>query len=109
MDKATFFSTAAHEQTTAVELSMGTVHVRALTRAEVDGAVVTDDELMSEANTFAAAVTDPQMTGAEWREWFGHGLVSDYVKLAEVVKEVSGIGKDAAKSAVRRAPKRRKH
>jgi hypothetical protein len=108
MDRTTFFSKPASQHAMPVELSVGTVHVRGLTRDEVESTKVKGDDLASEANLFAKAVTDPVMDPEEWREWFTSATVGDYALLANGVAEVSGIGVDATKSVVRGASRRRK-
>lgn len=106
MDKEMFFSKAALDQTTEVELSVGTVRVRSLTRMEIDQATKDGDPITSEANTFSYAVIDPVMDPAEWRQWFESATVGDYTRLADAVQEVSGLGKKEATKSVRGAKKR---
>jgi hypothetical protein len=108
MDKAGMFANKANARTKKVELSVGVVVVRALTRGQVEDTKVKGDDAASEANLFSVAVVDPEMTPDEWREWFDTATVGDYALLARAVSEVSGIGIDAQKSPVRGTPKRRK-
>lgn len=107
MDKETLFSRPVTELHTAVELSMGTVQVRGLTRAEVEQ-TGTLDGLDREAATFALAVVDPVMDPEEWLAWFSSGSVGDWTLLSEAVQEASGLGEKEATKSVRAGTKRRR-
>lgn len=107
MDKETLFSRPVAELPESVELSMGTVQVRGLTRSEVERTAKLEG-LAREAATFALAVVDPVLDQEEWLSWFDTASVGDWTVLSEAVQEVSGLGKESAKSPVRAGTRRRK-
>lgn len=82
-----------------VELEVGTVRVRGLTRAEVKACRDKDDDLQ-ENRIIAAAMVDPELTPAEVAEWLDNAPAGEAVAVMEAIKGLSALDEGAAKSGV---------
>lgn len=82
-----------------VEVDVGTVRVRGLTKDEVvscrdaDGGTI-DVELL------ALGMVDPELTADEVTEWLSTAPAGDYVRVMTALSELSGIDEGADKSGV---------
>lgn len=101
MDKADLLN-GGDVETGEVSTRRGTVTVRGLSRFELHlSGKGTEDTGLIEARTIAYAMVDPKMTVAEVREWQKvPGTAGDFQKVAERVRELSGLTEGAGKSAV---------
>ena len=82
-----------------VQVDVGTVRVRALTRAEVvqcrDATGKTID-----VELIALSMVDPKLTVEEAGVWLETAPAGDYVKVLTAVSELSGLAEGADKSGV---------
>lgn len=104
VDKAALFRARCPEED--VELpGVGTVRVRALTRAEVIeiGKGVNDGKDM-EPYSLSLAMVDPQLTEDEVRQWTQVATFGELEKLNHVVNRLSGIAGRADKEAYKSPP-----
>ena len=83
---------------------VGTIRVRALSRAEVDQLrELKDDNAAAERMILAAGLVDPKLTEAEvgqWQQAATHGEVN---AVAEVIGQLSGLYEGADKEAYKSA------
>lgn len=105
MDKSALLgrSTTAPTDTVDVEVDgeTVTVTVRGLSRAEYVVATKGDDQLQSERRLLALALVDPVMAEHDVAAWQKlPGTTMEINRVCMKVNELSGIGKDAAKSEV---------
>lgn len=102
IDKATLLGTTYSEED--VELSIGTVRVRGLSRAEVlryqGGA---KDAVEFEVQLLSAALVDPALTEAEARELLNVSPAGVLEPLTDVIKRLSGLEPGAAKATFQAA------
>lgn len=97
IDKATLLGATFAEED--VELSIGTVRVRGLSRAEVlryQGSV--RDAVEFEVQLLAAALVDPALTVDEVRELLDKIPAGVLEPLTDVIKRLSGMEPGAAKA-----------
>lgn len=82
-----------------VEVDVGTVRVRALTRAEV---VQCRDETGKtvDVELIALAMVDPELTAEEAGIWLETAPAGDYVNVLSAVSELSGLTDGAAQKSV---------
>lgn len=107
MDKAKLLANRAGG-TQDVEIpGVGTVKVRALTRAEVKACKGKDD-LTQENQLIAAGMVDPVLTPDEVSEWLDNAPAGEAVAVIEAIRDLSGLGEGAQKSGVPRARRPRK-
>ena len=80
-----------------VEVDVGTVRVRALTRTEV---VQCRDKTGKtiDVELIALGMTDPELTKDEAGEWLSTAPAGDYVKVLQAISELSGLSEGADKS-----------
>lgn len=90
MDASALLSTTL--PTGEVELPVGTVRVRGLSRAEVMRlqACATRDDL--EAETIAAGMVDPSLTVDQAHEWRQVGDNADVRAVSDAILSLSGLG-----------------
>lgn len=82
-----------------VELEVGTVRVRGLTRAEVKACRDKNDDAQ-ENRIIAAAMVDPALTADEVAEWLDNAPAGESVAVMNAIKELSALDEGAAKSGV---------
>lgn len=89
-------------KTEEVEIEgVGTVLVRGLSRWEmVEVTKLEDNRQRQDIMALAFGLVDPQMTQDELAAWRRAGSVMEIEAIARKINELSGIGKDAAKSDV---------
>lgn len=82
-----------------VEVDVGTVRVRGLTRAEV---VKCRDETgrTVDVELIAQSMVDPELTAEEAGIWLETAPAGDYVNVLAAVSELSGLAEGADKSGV---------
>ena len=89
---------------------VGSVRVRALTRAEVlelgiaPGAVATMDVAEAEQKMLSKAMVDPEMTVDDIREWQASSPAMEINTVFEAVLELSGLKKGQAKELIKQFP-----
>ena len=98
MDKAKLLAKRGTSQRD-VQVDVGTVKVRGLTRAEV---IQCRDETGKtiDVELIALAMTDPQLTAEEAGIWLETAPAGDYVKVLTAVSELSGLIEGADKSGL---------
>jgi hypothetical protein len=91
-----------HLPTGEVELEgIGSVLVRGLSRFEMTAVFgLEDDRQKQDTAAIAYAMVDPEMTVEEVIAWRKAGANAEIEEVARKINELSGIGKDAAKSDV---------
>lgn len=93
--------TTPHLKTDEVETVVGTVLVRELTRWEmVEVFKLEENRQQQDTKAVSFGMVDPPMGEHEvmaWRKAAGNGEIE---RVAKKINELSGIGKDAAKSGV---------
>lgn len=77
-----------------VEVDVGTVRVRGLTRAEVKGCK--DGDETNDLKIIAAGMVDPELTEAEVAQWLDNAPAGDYVAVLNAISELSGLSKEVA-------------
>lgn len=85
-----------------VELPVGTVKVRGLTRAEVK-ACKDEDDNTSEVKIIAVGLVDPVLTEAEVAEWLDSAPAGEFVAVMTAISELSGLSEGAAQKSVPRS------
>lgn len=82
-----------------VEVDVGTVRVRGLTRAEI---VRCKDETGKtvDVELIALAMVDPELTTKEAGVWLETAPAGDYVRVLTAVSELSGLSEGAAQKSV---------
>jgi hypothetical protein len=81
---------------------IGTVLVRGLSRWESVAVQKLEDRQKQDTAALAFGMVDPAMTEDEVMTWRKAGAVMEIEAIARKINELSGIGKDAAKSGVSR-------
>jgi hypothetical protein len=77
------------------------VRIRALTRLEmIRGGKLDDDRAKQEQYLLSTAVVKPTLTPADVARWQRAKSFMDVERVARKINELSGVGKDAAKSDV---------
>lgn len=107
MDKSKLLARRLNEESVEIP-GVGTIRVRALTRAEVLAArKATDTEkidgpraLVLERKLLAAAMVDPKLTEAEVGQWQEAAPPSEIELVIEAVQRLSGLAEGAPKSGV---------
>ncbi len=82
-----------------VEVDVGTVRVRALTRAEVKRCRDETGETI-DVELIAHSLVDPELTVEEAGVWLETAPAGDYVNVLAAVAELSGLSEGADKSGV---------
>lgn len=100
MDKAQLFVDMGERE--QVEVSAGSVTVRALSRAEVLLCTKLSEQgpQRMEQRQLALAMVDPELTEAEVEQWQATpGSFRDIQRVVEVTNRLAGIGRDAHKES----------
>jgi hypothetical protein len=103
MDKAKLLK-ARTGKVTSVPVDGGEVKVRPLTRAEAHalrGREYTEEE--AERKVLALAMVQPSLTEEEVGEWQAVAPAGELDEVLDVVLEISGMAKNAAKSGLQEA------
>jgi hypothetical protein len=82
-----------------VDLAIGTVHVRALSRGEVFGAQQITDVQKFEAKLVSLGLVEPTMTADEVATWQANSPAGEIEQVVEKIKELSGLADESAKEA----------
>lgn len=109
MDKDALFKQRLTEQELELD-GVGTVRLRALTRGEVSDArelFATGPDLADldvtgyEDALVALSLVDPVLTPEEVRRWDEAAPAGELARVMEAIRDLSGLGEEAAKSRVR--------
>lgn len=103
MDKSKLLADRVSLNTDTVEIEgVGTLTVRGLSRFEfmLGGKKFGDDTVKQEAWILSIAVLEPKLSEADVAAWQKSSGPMEIEKVARKINELSGIGKDAAKSDV---------
>jgi len=101
VDKDALFTPRLAEQDVEIE-GVGTLRIRALSRAEVLG--LQNQDLSAprmEQKLLALALVNPRLTEDEVKRWQRAASVGELEPVTDAVMAVSGMNKDAAKEAVK--------
>jgi hypothetical protein len=98
MDKATLFEPRLEEADVEIP-GIGTVRVRALSRAEVMQIQNRTDIEAQERLMIAYGMVDPQLTEAEAGKWCKAAPASEIAPVSEKIARLSGVTDDSAKEA----------
>lgn len=96
VSKETLLAAALEERD--VELSMGTVRVRALSRGEVYRAQSRPDEAKAEIAFLALSLVEPAMTEDEAAAWYEVAAFDDVRRVLEAVWDLSRLKPESSKS-----------
>lgn len=95
MDKELLFKPRLEERD--VELDVGVVRVRALTRSEAMQFQGTHDAAQLEVKMIAISVVDPKLSEDDVRRWQDASPAGELQKVVDVIVEMSGMLKEAGK------------
>lgn len=100
VDKSALFAPRLPESDVEVP-GVGTVRVRALTRAEVMRAQKTakDDPAALEQQVLSAGMVEPRLSVTEVQRWMEAAPANELEPVQEAILALSGMGKKAAKEA----------
>lgn len=106
MDKEQLFKPRLEERDVVLP-GVGTVRIRALTRDEVaetrerHGYPDDVDLRAFEDDLVSQSMIDPVLTPAEVRMWAEASPAGELVRMADEIRDLSGLGEEAAKSGIR--------
>ena len=83
-----------------VELSVGTVRVRGLTRGEVFMTQKAGDTEAAERRIVALGMIDPPMSEDDVKQWHRNSPAGELEAVVAKIQELSGLGKGADKSGL---------
>lgn len=108
MDKAKLLQKRDVERDVELD-GVGTVRVRALTRADVMWSRGAKGDDAQECRMLSRALVDPVLTPDECATWSEMAPAGEFVKVMDAVRDLSGMGDGAAKSGVSRVRRRSGH
>lgn len=97
MDKETLLASRLHQH--KIDLSIGTIVVRPLSRSETLDLQSVDDQRDMETRMLSLAMVDPSITETDARTWADMSPPGEIEHVTEVIADISGLEGSSGKAA----------